>query len=216
MRTCKTTKKTELSETMMKTRLQFCFWYQHWTIEDWKNVIWSNETSVILGQQCDYKKWMWRTSLERNIKSCTRKKWADYSEFMFWGCYSYDKKGFFHIWKPETQKKKEQSVKKLDRLNQLLEADARETWELETTMINMRLRNRRGRKLRWKWNKKHGKIVRDEKEGVDWWRYVDVSFWLIWSIQNVEKGSNGEIKDNSEIKSEIQSNVEISEQRWNS
>ena len=154
----------------MEARLQFCLRYQHWTIEDWKNVIWSDETSVILGQQRGYKRRVWRTPLEKNIKSCTRRRWAGYSEFMFWECFSYDKKGPFHIWKPETQQEKKQAEKELDRLNQLLEPDAKAAWELETAMANMRLRNRGGRKPVWKWDKRHGKIVRDGKGGIDWWR----------------------------------------------
>lgn len=87
---------------------------------------------------------------------------------MFWGCYSYDKKGPFHIWRPETKKEKEQSQKEIDRLNEVLKPAAKEAWELETVMANMKLRSKGGRKAKWKWIKKHGKIVRDGKGGIDW------------------------------------------------
>ncbi|CBF73616.1 predicted protein [Aspergillus nidulans FGSC A4] len=33
------------------TRLRFCLDHQHWTLEDWKAVIFTDETSVILGHR---------------------------------------------------------------------------------------------------------------------------------------------------------------------
>ena len=50
-RPCKTIKKSSLTEAMMEARYQFALRYQHWTIEDWKNMIWSDETSVILNSR---------------------------------------------------------------------------------------------------------------------------------------------------------------------
>ena len=47
-RSCKTTKKPSLTEAMMEARYQFALRYEDWTVKDWKNVIWSDETSVIL------------------------------------------------------------------------------------------------------------------------------------------------------------------------
>ena len=34
---------------MKAARYTFCQAYKDWTLEDWKNVIWIDETSVILG-----------------------------------------------------------------------------------------------------------------------------------------------------------------------
>ena len=50
-RPCKSTKKPGLDSIMKEARLQFCLRYQHWTIDDWKNVIWTDETSIILGSR---------------------------------------------------------------------------------------------------------------------------------------------------------------------
>ena len=47
----KSTTKPALNEKQKEKRLAFARKYQHWTLEDWKNVIWSDETSVILGQR---------------------------------------------------------------------------------------------------------------------------------------------------------------------
>jgi hypothetical protein len=39
-------RKPGLSEEMKKVRLGFTLRYEDWILEDWKNVIWSDETSV--------------------------------------------------------------------------------------------------------------------------------------------------------------------------
>ena len=47
----KPTWKLGLTQDMQAARLQFALDHQHWTLEDWKNVIWSDETSIILGHR---------------------------------------------------------------------------------------------------------------------------------------------------------------------
>jgi hypothetical protein len=36
---------------MKMARLAFAIDHAHWTLDDWKNVIWSDETSVVLGHR---------------------------------------------------------------------------------------------------------------------------------------------------------------------
>lgn len=43
--------KPGLTQAMKDARLAFCETYRYWTLEDWKNVIWTDETSVILGSR---------------------------------------------------------------------------------------------------------------------------------------------------------------------
>jgi len=101
----KPTRKPGLTEEMKKARLDFALRHEHWTLEDWKNVIFSDETSVVLNhRRGGYR--VWRKSDERLVKSCIRERWKGYSEFMFWGCFSYNKKGPCHVWRPETAKQK--------------------------------------------------------------------------------------------------------------
>ena len=38
-------------------------------------------------------------------------------EFMFWGSFSYDKKGPCHIWRPETTQEKKTAEKELAEMN---------------------------------------------------------------------------------------------------
>jgi hypothetical protein len=90
---------------------------------------------------------------------------------MFWGCFSYDRKGPCHCWLPETKAEKAQAEKDLEEWNKELEPILRDEWELNTSMGRLGLVTKRGRKAQWRWNKKNGKLVRDSKGGVDWYRY---------------------------------------------
>ena len=81
-RPCKTTKKPSLTEAMMEARYQFALRYKDWTIEDWKNVIWSDETSVILNSRRG-KIRSWRQPHEIFVKTTVRRRFVGAMEFMF-------------------------------------------------------------------------------------------------------------------------------------
>ncbi len=49
----KPTRKSDLDKRQRLARLKFCLEHQYWTLEDWKRVIWSDETSIILDQRRD-------------------------------------------------------------------------------------------------------------------------------------------------------------------
>ena len=52
-------KRPLLSRHHRRERLDFSNAHQYWTIEDWKRVIWSNETKINhLGS--DGRKWVWK------------------------------------------------------------------------------------------------------------------------------------------------------------
>jgi hypothetical protein len=104
-RKVKPTVKPGLTEAMMEARYQFALRYKDWTLEDWKAVIWSDETSVILGHRRGGHR-VWRTVKEAYNPHVKKQRWKRHSEFMFWGCFSYDKKRPFHIWKAETAAQK--------------------------------------------------------------------------------------------------------------
>ena len=44
----KPTRKPGLTKKMRQQRLDWCMAHKDWTLDDWKNFIWSDETSVIL------------------------------------------------------------------------------------------------------------------------------------------------------------------------
>ena len=95
---------------------------------------------------------------------------------MFWGCFSYDKKGPCHIWKAETAAQKKAAQKELDKINNEKEAEHKAEWEITTGMRRHNLRRiPGGKKPQWKYTKQTGKLVRDGKGGIDWYRYQKVS-----------------------------------------
>jgi len=98
---------------------------------------------------------------------------ARYSEFMFWGCFTYDFKGPCHIWQTEKAVEKKAAMKDIELMNLAVEQEAKEAWELNNAMNRMGLRNRQGRKPVWKFTADNGAFVRDGKGGgIDWYRYL--------------------------------------------
>ena len=89
----KPSRKPGLTQDQRAARLLFALRYADWTLEDWKRVVWTDETSVILGHQRGQVR-IWRTAIEgRNpVIGTIRNRWKGFSEFMFWGAFSYDYK----------------------------------------------------------------------------------------------------------------------------
>jgi transposase len=56
---CKPTWKPGLTDEARRRRLAFAYAHAHWTLEDWKNVIWTDETSIVLGHRRGSQK-VWR------------------------------------------------------------------------------------------------------------------------------------------------------------
>jgi hypothetical protein len=106
-RCVKPTMKPGLSNKNRKARLEFCRKYKDWGVEDWAKMIWSDETWVIVGQRRGIIR-VWRQLGERFSIDCIRSKFKKKSSgnFMFWGCFSYNKKGPCHIWQEETAAEK--------------------------------------------------------------------------------------------------------------
>jgi transposase len=172
-RKTKPTRKPGLTKQMREERYRWCQEHADWTLEDWKNVIWSDETSVVLNhRRGGYR--IWRRADEAFLRSCIRERWKGYSEFMFWGCFSYDKKGPCHCWTPETNKEKEAASAWIDELNEKLEPIKKAEWELENGIRRLNLRNKPGRRPQWKWNTKTGKLSRRDGSGIDWYRYQTI------------------------------------------
>lgn len=140
-RKTKPTRKPGLTKAMKEARYQFAKRYEHFTLEDWKRIIWTDETSIMLGhRRGGYR--VWRQAHERCVKSCIRERWSGYSEFMFWGSFTYDFKGPCHIWRPETKKEKSLAIKDLEIINSAIELEAKSDWELDMQMRRMGLRNK--------------------------------------------------------------------------
>ena len=87
-------KKPLLTARHKKQRLEFARKYQHWTIDDWKRVVWSDETKINrMGS--DERKWCWKTpgsSLQEREINPTVKHGG--GNIMIWGCMTQHGVGF--------------------------------------------------------------------------------------------------------------------------
>jgi hypothetical protein len=158
----KKTIKPGLNDAQKAKRLEFCRKYQHWTLEDWKKVIWSDETSVIAGmRRGSYK--VWRQVGESQLPEVTRMRWKSYMKFMFWGCFSWYRKGPCHIWKVEMEKERKAAKEEIDAWNLAMEPVFRQLHE-ETYPDKF-----------FVFGAAYGKRQRRaKKERIDWYRYGNI------------------------------------------
>ena len=133
-------------------------------------MIWSDETAIVMGVRRGGVR-IWRQPSEKYHRTCIRRRWKGYSEFMFWGCFSYDRRGPCHIYRKETAASKKAAEEFMRQINTQNEPTKKLEWELSTGVSRLGLRNNPGRKPTWKWDEKHGKLVRRRGNGIDWWRY---------------------------------------------
>jgi hypothetical protein len=137
-------------------------------------VIWSDETSVVLCiRRGSYR--VWRKPNQKVEKKMIRERWKGYSEFMFWACFSYDKKGPCHVWRAETPSERTKAEKELEELNAQNEPLAQAKWEAleaERYAVSREENPRWTRHRNWRWTEKTGKLVRKPGYGgIDWYRY---------------------------------------------
>ena len=55
----------------------------------------------------------------------------------------------------------------MKRLNESLEKEMKTQWELNNDIRRLGLRNLRGKKPQWRWNKDNGKLGREGNSGID-------------------------------------------------
>lgn len=82
-----------MSDKNVKKRLQFCKAHVNWSVDDWKRVIWSDETKINRFQS-DGKEYYWRRPHE-NIQKHQVKQTVKHGggSLMVWGCFTW-----WHTW----------------------------------------------------------------------------------------------------------------------
>ena len=78
-RSVKYTVKPALTKEIKQKRLDFCLKYRNF---DWRNVIWTDKTSVVLGHRRGRRR-VWRRPEEKYDIHCIRRRWKGAKEFMF-------------------------------------------------------------------------------------------------------------------------------------
>lgn len=82
------------TKEISKERLTFAKSHKHWTVEDWKRVLWSDESRMNrLGS--NGKQWAWKKPAE-GLTACLTKPTAQAGGgfFMVWGCFGWDGVGY--------------------------------------------------------------------------------------------------------------------------
>jgi hypothetical protein len=166
----KPTRKPGLTPEIKQARYKWALLHRDWTLEDWKDIIWTDETSVVLGHRRGAVR-VWRTAEEIFADTVIRRRWKGFTDFTFWGSFTYDEKGPCHIWKPEAVAQRKKDDLEIARLNEELEPIEKAQWEINTGLRRLDLRPKRGRKPQWRWNESTGKLVRKGQGGIDFWRY---------------------------------------------
>jgi hypothetical protein len=173
---CKLIVKPGLNKLNKKERLDWCLAHEHWGIEEWKNVIFTDETAVQLGGTRG-KRRVWRLPGEAYNKHCIRRRWKGFSEFMFWGSFTYDKKGPCHVWEKETPQEKRDRKANLDARNKKNEKAHKAKWQKDyhkwvKEWTKAHGRRPGGQKRVWVHNEKTGAfVVKNGRGGINWYRY---------------------------------------------
>jgi hypothetical protein len=81
----------------MRERLDFAIVHQHWTVDDWKTTVWSDETKINrLGS--DGRKWMWKGAGEplsdRQVEGSQGTVKFRGGNLMMWGCMLWEGVGY--------------------------------------------------------------------------------------------------------------------------
>jgi len=74
-------------------RLEYALKYQHWTVEDWKRILWTDESSFHVGARSGTVDWIWRTTTEEYHPDCIDFKKRQSAGTMFCGCFRWGKMG---------------------------------------------------------------------------------------------------------------------------
>jgi hypothetical protein len=118
LRRLKSTKKLGLTELQRRQRYELALSRKDWGLEEWRKVIFSDEALIIVsakrGQQ-NISRMV--GDEERYHPDCIERRFNNYSEAMFWACFTYDYKGPCHIYYPETEEQKKDNEDKIEKLN---------------------------------------------------------------------------------------------------
>jgi hypothetical protein len=150
LRRWKSTKKIGLTDIQKAQRYEIVLSRKDWGLEEWRRVIFSDEASIIVSEKRGQQKISRMVGQEeRYHPDYIERRFNNYSEAMFWSCFTYDHKGPCHIYYPETPEQKAKNREEIDRLNeQEIMAECRAAFDEQE-----REKERRWDEKRQKWPK---------------------------------------------------------------
>jgi hypothetical protein len=119
LRRAKSTKKLGLTDIQKAQRYEIALSRKDWGLAEWRKVIFSDKAAIVVsakrGQQNISRM---AGQEERYHPDCIKRRYNNYSEAMFWACFTYDHKGPCHIYYPETAEQKAENEERIERLNE--------------------------------------------------------------------------------------------------
>lgn len=121
-----------------------------WGLEEWRKVIFSDEASIVVSARRGMQNVSRVLGEDRYYLDCIERRYNNYTEAMFWGCFTYDCKGPCYIYHKETEEQKEANEAEMDRINEEeVEAECRAAFDAQE-----REKERKWDKKGQKWPKK--------------------------------------------------------------
>ncbi|KAH6714497.1 hypothetical protein BKA61DRAFT_673819 [Leptodontidium sp. MPI-SDFR-AT-0119] len=103
LRRLKSTKKLSLTELQRRQQYEIALSRKDWGIKEWRKVIFLDEASIIvLAKRGIQRISRLEGDVERYHPNYIERRYNNYLEAMFWGCFTYDCKGPYYIYYPET------------------------------------------------------------------------------------------------------------------
>ena len=124
---------SDLNTAQKFAHLKWCRVYEHWMLDDWKQIIFSDEINVILNHWWEAV-WDWWLSEQTFKLFMIYVWWKEAFEFIFWDCFFYDYKGSCHIWKVESAAEKTAVAKSIEKVNKPCKLTVKAEWKLLTIM----------------------------------------------------------------------------------
>ncbi len=124
----KPTKKLALTPIQKAERYEIALSRKDWTLDDWKRIVFSDEAAILVGEHRGPNR-ISRKPNERYSPDCIEVRYNNYSEAMFWGCFSYDFKGPCHVYHTETAKENIKYKRMIDDHNTLQMPAIQEEWD---------------------------------------------------------------------------------------
>lgn len=83
-----------MSSVNQRKGLKFAKLYHHWTVDQWKKVVWSDESPFVLC--CQNRSYVWQLPKQQFSPRCLQGTLKHQKKIMVWGCFSWNRVGAFH------------------------------------------------------------------------------------------------------------------------